>query len=109
MCPGSSANNVGKTERTLFENVERACNDKDNVVNIHLSECIGVQHMFNIAKLAPSLFSGSIVDDEQDGRTLRINLVQMNARITGRCKHWDILLFKEAIKIKAKKLILNTV
>ena len=102
MCPGSSANNVGKTEKTLFENVERACNDKDNVVNIHLSECIGVQHMFNIAKLAPSLFFGSIVDDEQDARTLRINLVQMNARITGRVSIGIFFFLKKQLKLKQR-------
>ena len=57
VCPGCSANYVGKTERTLFErNVEHAWNDKDSVVNIHLNECNGVQHVFNITKLTPSLF-----------------------------------------------------
>ena len=71
-CPGCSANYVGKTERTLFErNVEHAWNDKDSVVNIHLNECNGVQHVFNITTLTPSLFSDSIVDDVQDLRTSR--------------------------------------
>ena len=108
--PDLRADYVGRTERTLFErNVEHAWNDKDSVVNIHLNECNGVQHMFNIAILSPpSLFSDSIVDDIQDPRTSRINLVQMNTRIIDRHKNWNILLFKEAIKIKEKKLILNT-
>ena len=77
--------------------------DKDSVVNIHLNECNGVQHMFNIAKLTPSLFSDSIADDVQDPRTSRINLVQMNTRITDHHKNWNTLLFKEAIKIKKKE------
>ena len=64
--------------------------------------------MFNIAKLTPSLFFDSIVDDVQDPRTSRINLVQMNTRIIYRYKNWNILLFKKAIKIKEKKPILNT-
>ena len=82
VCPGCSANYVGKTKITLFErNVEHAWNDKDSLVNIHLNECNGVQHMFNIAKLTPSLFSDSLADDVQDPRTSRINLVQMNTRI----------------------------
>ena len=39
VCPGCSANYVGKTERTFFErNVEHASSDKDSVVNIHLNE-----------------------------------------------------------------------
>ena len=63
--------------------------------------------MFSIAKLAPSLFSNSIVDDVQDPRTSRINLVQMNSRIIDRHKDWNILNFKEAIKIKEKKPILH--
>ena len=45
-----------------------------SVVNIHLNECNGVQHVFNIAKLTPSLFFDSIVDDVNDPRTC-INLV----------------------------------
>ena len=63
--------------------------------------------MFNIAKLTPSLFFGSTVDDMQDLRTSRINLLQMNTRIID-CHNWNLLLFKEAIKIKEKKPILNT-
>ena len=103
-CPGCSANYVGKTERTLFErNVEHAQNNKDRVPNIHLNECNGIQHMFNITKLAPSLFSDSITDDVQDLRTSRINLVQMNIRIIDRHKNWNILLFKEAIKNQRKE------
>ena len=67
VCPGCSANYVGKTERTSFErNVEHDWSDKDSVVNIHLNECNGVQHMFNIAKSTPSLFSDSIADDAQE-------------------------------------------
>ena len=109
LCPGCSANYVGKTERTLFErNVEHVWNDKDSVVNIHLNECNGVQHMFNIAKITPSLFCDSIVDDVQDPRTSCINLMKINTRIIDRHKNWNILPFKEAIKIKEKKSILNT-
>ena len=109
MSPGCSANYFGKTERTLLERiVEHAWNGKDSAVNIHLNECNGVQHMFNITKLTPSLFSDSTVDDVQDLRTSRTNLVQMNTRIIDCHKNWNILLFKEAIKINEKKPILNT-
>ena len=47
--------------------------------------------MFNIAKLTPSVFSGSTVDDAQDPTTSGINLLQMN-----------VLLFKEQLKINGK-------
>ena len=43
-----------------------------------------------------------------DSKTSCINLVQMNTRIIDCLKNWNILLFKKAIKIKEKKLILNT-
>ena len=65
--------------------------------------------MFNIVKLAPSLFFDSIVDDVQDPRTSRINLVQMKTRKIDCHKNWNNLIFKKAIKVKVKKPILNTV
>ena len=52
-----SANYVGKIERILFErNVEHIWSDKDSAINVHINECNDVQHMFIIAKLAPSQF-----------------------------------------------------
>ena len=64
--------------------------------------------MFNIAKLTQSLLSHSIAIDVLDPRTSRIKLEQMKTRIIDRHKNWNILLLKEAIKIKEKKPILNT-
>ena len=61
-----------------------------------------------IAKLTPSLFYDSIVDDVQDPRTSHINFVQINTRMIDRHKNWNILLFKETMKIKEKKPIFNT-
>ena len=74
----------------------------------HLNESIGVQHMFEIGKLTPSLLINNIIDDEFDLRSSRVNLVQMNTRIIDRHKNWNVLLFKEAIKIKEIKPTLNT-
>ena len=107
-CPGCNANYVGKTERTLHERCdEHAWNDKDSAVFNHLNECNGVQHMFDIGKLAPSLFTNNLIDHELDLRSTRINLVQMNTQIIDRHRNWNILLFKEAIKIKEIKPSLN--
>ena len=64
--------------------------------------------VFNIAKLTPSLLTNNILDDEFDLRSSRVNLVQMNTRIIDRHKHWNVLLFKEAIKVKEIKPTLNT-
>ena len=103
-----SANYVGENDKTLFErNVEHAWNDKDIVVNIHFNECNGIQHMFNIAKLALSLLSDSTVDDVQDPRSSCINLKQMNSRLIYCYKNCIILLSKQGIKIKEKKPISN--
>ena len=73
-CPGCNANYVGKTERTLHGRCdEHAWNDKDSAVFNHLNECNGVQHMFDIGKLAPSLFTNNLIDHELDLRSTRIN------------------------------------
>ena len=56
--------------------------------------------MFEIGKLTPSLLTNNIIDDEFDLRSSRVSLVQMNTRIIDRHKIWNVLLFKEAIKIK---------
>ena len=63
--------------------------------------------MFNIAKLTPSVFSDSIVDNAEETKSSRINLVQMNAIIIDCHKIWNILLFKEAFELKEKKPNLN--
>ena len=109
ICPGCNANYVVKTERTLHERcAEHAWHDKDSVVFNHLNECVGVQHMFEIGKLTPSLLTNNIIDDEFDLRSCHVNLVQMNTRIIDRHKNWNVFLFKEAIKIKEIKPTLNT-
>ena len=100
---------VGKTKRTLHERcVEHAWDDKDSVLFNHLNENIGVQHMFETGKLTPSLLTNNIIDDEFDLISSSVNLFQMNTRIIDRHKNWNVLLFKEAMKIKEIKPILNT-
>ena len=80
ICPGCNANYVGKFERNLHERyAEHAWDDKDGDVFNHLNECIGVQHMFGIGKLTPSLLTNNIINDEYDLRSSHVNLVQMNA------------------------------
>ena len=74
----------------------------------HLNESIGIQLMFEICKLTPSVLTNNIIDDELDLRSRSINLLQINSRIIDRHKNWNVLLFKEAIKIKEIKPTLNT-
>ena len=64
--------------------------------------------MFEIGKLTPSLFTNNIINDEFDLKSSRVNLVRMDTRIIDRHKNWNVLLFKEAIKIKEIKPTLNT-
>ena len=46
--------------------------------------------------------------DKFDLRTTRINLVQDSTEIIDRRKNWNILLFKEALKIKELKPTFNS-
>ena len=104
ICPRYNANCISKTERILHKRcVEHAWNDKDSVVFNHLNECIDAQHMFEIGKLTQSLLTNNIIDDEFDLRSSHVNLVQMNTQIIDRHKNWNVLRFKEAIKIKEVK------
>ena len=102
----------GKTEQTLYgRTIEHALTNNNSDVYKHLDDCIGVQHLFDIASLHSSLFMSSTAiqySDKFDLRTIRINLVQDNTEIIDRHKNWNILLFKEALKIKELNPILNS-
>ena len=63
--------------------------------------------MFDIGILTPSLFTNNLIDHELNLRSTHLNLVQMNTQIIDHHKNWNILLFKEAIKIKEIKPSLN--
>ena len=58
--------------------------------------------------VTPTLLTNNIINDEFDLRSSRVNLVQINTRIIDPHKNWNVLLFKEAIKIKEIKPTLNT-
>ena len=65
--------------------------------------------MSNITKLTPSLFLIVLLMTYMTyPKTSHKNVVQINTRIFDCPENWNILLFKEAIKIKEKKRILNT-
>ena len=54
------------------------------------------------------MFSNDSNIENADNRNSRINLVIDNTKITDRYKNFDILLFKQALKINERKPILNT-
>ena len=107
-CPGCGANYVGKTERTLYERrVEHGWSDQNSVVKNHLDQCFEVQYLLNITSLGPALFSNDSIIRNADNRKLHTNLVINNAIIIDRYKNFNILLFKEALKINERKPTLN--
>ena len=111
-CSGCGANYIGKTERTLYERaVEHAWTDNNSAVYKHLNGCKGVQHLFDIESLHLSLFTSSAPiqnSDKFDLRTAPINLVQGNTEIIDRHRNWNILFFKESLKIKELNPVLNS-
>ena len=53
------------------------------------------------------LVNDNIHDEPVDIKSSQINLVQNNTHVIDGHKNWNILLLKEAIKIKQNKPILN--
>ena len=54
------------------------------------------------------MFSNDSNIENADNRNSRINLVIDNTKITDHYKNFNILLFKQALKINERKPILNT-
>ena len=117
-CPGCGANYVGKTKITLYERcVEHAWCDQNSVVKNHLDQCVEVQYLLNITSLGSTLFSNDSNIGNAGNRNSRINLVidsteDVNildsTNIIFSYKKFNILLFKEALKINERKPTLNT-
>ena len=67
-----------------------------------------VQYLLNITSLGPELFSNdNIIGSAHNGNS-RINLVIDNTKIIDHYNNFNVLLFKEAMKINERKLTLNT-
>ena len=109
-CPGWGANYGGKTERTLYERcvVEHAWSDQNSVVKNHFDQCVEVKFLLNINSLGLALFLNDSNIGNADNRNSRINLVIDSTNIIDRYKKFNILLFKEALKINVRKPTLNT-
>ena len=108
-CPDCGANYVGKTERTLYEGyVEHKWNDQNSIVKNHLHQCVEFEYLLNITSLGPALFLNDNNIMVADNRNSRVSLVIDKTNIIDRHKNFNILLFKEAIKINERKPTLNT-
>ena len=104
-CPGCSANYVGKIERRLHERcVEHARNDQNSILKNHLDQCVEMQYLINITSLGPALFSSDSNIENADIRNWCINFVIDNTNLIDCYKNFNVLLFKEALKIKETKV-----
>ena len=104
-CPRCCASYVGKTQWTLHERcIEHAWSDKDSAVRAHINKCDGIEHIKNL------MFQNTLVDGDittPDHRHININIVKNNVWIIDSHSNWKVLLYKEAIKIKKLKPLLN--
>ena len=73
----------------------------------HLDHCAEVQYLLNITSLVAALFSNDGNTGSADNRNSHINLVIDNTNIIDCYKNFNILLFKEALKINERKPTLN--
>ena len=104
-CPGCCASYVGKTERTLHERcIEHAWKDKNSVIRAHIDEFEGIIHMKNLLFMNTSLNGDVTTPDHCD---IIINIVKNNVQIIDCHRNWNVLLYKEALKIKELKPLLN--
>ena len=104
-CPGCCASYVGKTERTLHERcIEHGWKDKNSAILTHINDCDGVKHIKNLMSINTPLFADVITPDHHD---ININIVKNNVQVIDTHKNWNVLLYKEALKIKELKPLLN--
>ena len=73
----------------------------------HHDQCLEVQYQLNNTSLGPALFSNDSNIGNADNRNSCINLVIDNTIIIDCYKNFNILLFKEALKVNERKPTLN--
>ena len=73
----------------------------------HFNQCAKVQYLLNITSLSLALFSNDNNIGNADDRKLRISLIIDNTNIIDCYKNFNIVLFKEALKINERNPTLN--
>ena len=92
----------------LYEQcVEQVWGDQNSLVKNYLDRTVKVQYLQNITSLSPALFSNDSSIGNADNRNSRINLVIDNTNIIDRHENFNVLLFKEALKMNERKPTLN--
>ena len=70
----------------------------------HITNCKGVSYLVELLNI-----NNISVEREKIVRKIfSVNIVKENTSITDKAKQWDILFFKEVLKIKDKCPILNS-
>ena len=96
---------IGKKESTLWERInEHGYCDKDSVIYNHITICKSVSYLVDLLNIN----NGSAEREKFDMKTFSVNIVKVNTCIIDKARQWDILLFKEALKIKEKCPTLNS-
>ena len=98
-CPGCSEKYIGKTESTLFNRTKQhAWTQKDSAVFKHFDQCDGWGHIKGLLQCDAESVNQML---------LQTNTVRDNTKIIGKADNWQVLAFKESLKIKDKRPTLN--
>ena len=97
--PGCSKKYLGKTESTLFNRTKQhAWTQKDSAVFKHFDQCHGWGHIKGLLQCDAESVNQML---------LQTNTVRDNTKIIGKADNWQVLAFKESLKIKDKRPTLN--
>ena len=77
---------------------------KNSAILTHINDCDGVKHIKNLMSINTALFADVITPDHRD---ININIVKNNVQVIDSHKSWNVLLYKEALKIKELKPLSN--
>ena len=70
----------------------------------HITNCKDVSYLVNLLNIN----NNSAEREKFDRKTFSVNIVKEETCIIDKARQWDILLFKEALKIKEKCPALNS-
>ena len=78
------------------------------MINSHKDDCVGTKNLFTLNHLTPLLFLDNDSNNYFDIKPLETALVRNNTRVVDCHRNWNMLLFKEAIKMKEIPPSLNS-
>ena len=106
-CPGCQSSYIGKTDRTLLtQTCEHAVTDKDIAIYKHLRTCEHLAFIHNLFNL-PDTLNNITAPTISSNKDFVINVVQNNTTVLDFDDNWNLLLYKEAFRIKRQSPSLN--